>query len=114
MFCTVTMPMSQYFNKCNPLNSLLIHPLLVLLSYMTNLKLYAVKSIFHKKESVLPFETTCIYLESVMLNEMSDRERQIPSEFTYTRNLKNKINNQKQTNKKSIFQRSQCQDNSLG
>ena len=81
---------------------------------MTNLKLYAIKSIFHKKESVLPFETTCIHLESVMLNEMSDRERQIPYEFTYTQNLKNKINNQKQTNKKSIFQRSQCQDDSLG
>ena len=33
-------------------------------------------------------------LEHVMLNEMSDRERQISYGFTYVWNLKNKINEQ--------------------
>ena len=36
-------------------------------------------------------------LDSVMLNEVSDRERQIPYEFTYMQSLTNKINEQKRT-----------------
>ena len=38
--------------------------------------------------------TTWMNLESIMLIEKSDRERQIPYDFTYMRNLKNKINEQ--------------------
>ena len=47
-----------------------------------------------KKNKILPFMTTWMNLESIMLIEKSDRERQIPYDFTYMRNLKNKINEQ--------------------
>lgn len=36
-------------------------------------------------------------LDSIMLSEMSDRERQMPYDFTYMWNLKTKQTNQKQT-----------------
>ena len=44
-----------------------------------------------KKYEIFPFATTWIELESTVL---SDRERQIPYDFTYMWNLKNKINEQ--------------------
>ena len=46
-----------------------------------------------KKNDILPVVKTCIGLEGIMLNEMSDRERQIPYNFTYVWNLKNKKTN---------------------
>ena len=43
-----------------------------------------------RKNEILPFETTWIDLEGIMLNEMSDRERQILYNLTYMWNLKTK------------------------
>ena len=43
-----------------------------------------------KKKEILPFVTTWMDLGGIMLNEMSDRERQILYDFTYMWNLKNK------------------------
>ena len=42
-----------------------------------------------KKNEILPFVTTYIDLETIMLGEISQTERQIPYNFTYTCNLKN-------------------------
>ena len=41
-----------------------------------------------KKSKILPFPTTWIELENIMLSEIS--QRQIPYDFTYMWNLKNK------------------------
>ena len=41
-----------------------------------------------KKNEILPFATTCIDLEGIMLCEMSDRERQIPYDLSYIQHLK--------------------------
>ena len=46
----------------------------------------------HKKHEILPFPTTWIDLESILLNKMSDRERQILYDITYMWNLKNDTN----------------------
>ena len=40
-----------------------------------------------KKNKILPFVTTWMDLEGIMLSEMSDRERQILYAFTYMWNL---------------------------
>ena len=46
-----------------------------------------------KKNEMMPFETTCMDLESIMLSEISQtRERQILYVNTYMGNLKNKAN----------------------
>ena len=37
-----------------------------------------------KRNEILPFATTWMDLDDIMLNEMSDRERQMPYDFTYT------------------------------
>ena len=50
-----------------------------------------------KKNEILPFPTTWMYLESIMLNEIS--ERQIPYNFTHVWNLRNKPT--KETNQKT-------------
>lgn len=42
----------------------------------------------YKKNDILPFVTTWMDLEGIMLSEMSDRGRQIPYNFTYMWNLK--------------------------
>ena len=42
-----------------------------------------------KKNKILSFEATKMDLKYVMLNEMSDKERQIPYDITYIWNLKN-------------------------
>ena len=49
-----------------------------------------------KKSEILTFATTWMDLEGIMLSEIkkSDREKQIPYDFTYMWNLKNKINEQ--------------------
>ena len=44
-----------------------------------------------KKQEILPFTTTWIKLEGIMLNEMSDRERQILYDLTFGWNLKHKF-----------------------
>ena len=49
----------------------------------------------NKKNEILPFVKAWAGLESIMLSEMSDRERQIPCDFTYRWNLKNKMNTDK-------------------
>ena len=46
-----------------------------------------------KKNEILPFATTWMDLESIMLSEI-DRERHILYDFTYMWNLKNKTNEQ--------------------
>ena len=45
-------------------------------------------SAIKKNEFVFPFETICMNQEGIMLNKMSDRERQIVYAFTYRWNLK--------------------------
>ena len=47
-----------------------------------------------KKNEILPFVTTWMDLEHIMLSEI--RERQILYEFTYIWNLKNKTDDTKQ------------------
>ena len=44
----------------------------------------------HKKREILPFVTLQIDFEDIMLNEISDRERQIPRGIIYMWNLKKK------------------------
>ena len=53
----------------------------------------------HKKNGILPFATTWMELEVIILV----RERQIPYDFTHMWNLKNKTNEQinKEPNQKS-------------
>ena len=46
----------------------------------------------HKNNKILPFVATWIELESVMLSEISQTERQILYDFTYVWNLKKKAN----------------------
>ena len=46
----------------------------------------------HKKNEILPFATTWMDLDGIMLSEMSDRERQILYVITYPWTLKNKTN----------------------
>ena len=36
-----------------------------------------------EKNEILPFATICMNLEGITLNEMSDRETQIPRDLTY-------------------------------
>ena len=43
-------------------------------------------------EEILPFATTWMDLEDIMLSEMSERERQILCDLIYIRNLKKKKN----------------------
>ena len=43
-------------------------------------------SVLEKKE-ILPFETTGMDLEDVMLSDISDTARQVPSPLTYEWNL---------------------------
>ena len=44
----------------------------------------------HKKKEVLSFLTAGMDLDGIMLSEMSDQRRQIPYDFTYMWNLKQK------------------------
>ena len=48
------------------------------------------------KNELLPFMTTWMDLEGIMLCEMSDRERQILHDLAYMWNLKEKQTNKKQ------------------
>ena len=45
-----------------------------------------------KKNLILPFATTWMDLEDIMLSEMSDIERQILYDITYVWNLKHETN----------------------
>ena len=45
-----------------------------------------------KKNEILPFATSWMDLEGIMLNEMSDRERQTLYDITYMWNLKSATN----------------------
>ena len=48
----------------------------------------------HRKDGILPFATTWMYLEGIMLSKISETEkRHILFDFTSLWNLKNKINN---------------------
>ena len=51
-------------------------------------------SAIKKNEFVFPFETICMNQEGIMLNKMSDRERQILYAFIYRWNLKIKADKQ--------------------
>ena len=44
----------------------------------------------HKKNESWPFATIWMDLQGIILNKMSDRERQMPYDFTYMWNLKQK------------------------
>ena len=49
----------------------------------------------HKKNDILPFAMTYMDLKCIMINEISQtRERQIPYDFIYMWNLKNKTKEQ--------------------
>ena len=50
-----------------------------------------------KKNEILPFATTCIDLEGIMLSEMSQTEKDKYCIFTYTWNVKNKMNEYNKT-----------------
>ena len=53
-----------------------------------------------KKDGILPFATTWMNPEVIMLSEISGEERQIPYDFTHTWNIKkqnDKINEPNQT-----------------
>lgn len=45
---------------------------------------YTVEYLSSKKDKTLPFVTTCKELESIVLSETSDGERQISHDFTHT------------------------------
>ena len=45
-----------------------------------------------KKNEILPFATTWMDLEDIMLSEISQTEKQILYDITYMWNLKSKIN----------------------
>ena len=50
-----------------------------------------------KNNGILPFVTTWMDLQGIMLSEVAFvREGQIPYKFTYTWNLKNKMNKTRQ------------------
>ena len=51
-----------------------------------------------RKKDLLPFTTTWMELESIMLSEISQCERQIPYDLTFNRNLINKTNKQAKYN----------------
>ena len=42
----------------------------------------------HKKNKIMPFAATWLELEILILNELSERERQISYDITYIWNLK--------------------------
>ena len=46
------------------------------------------RNIIWLQKEILPFVTVWMDFEGVMLSEMSDRERQLQYELTYTGNLK--------------------------
>ena len=54
---------------------------------VTSLQLIKIKK--KKRNELLPFATTSMDLESIMLSEMSDRERQIWHDITYMWNIVN-------------------------
>jgi len=50
-----------------------------------------------KKNEILPFATTWMELESIMLSEINQvREGQMPYDFTHMWNLRNKTNEKKE------------------
>ena len=53
-----------------------------------------------KKNEILPFATTWMKLEGIMLSKI--RERQIPHEFTHMRNLRYKTDDYKGREEKII------------
>ena len=59
-----------------------IHILIYIVEYYSTIK----------KNEILPFAATWLYLENIMLSVMSDRERQILYDITYMWNLKNNTN----------------------
>ena len=48
-----------------------------------------------KKNEIIPFATTWMELEGIMLSEISERERQISYDFTHMRTLKDKTDEHK-------------------
>ena len=54
-----------------------------------------------KNKELLPFVTTWMDLEGIMLSEMSDRDRQVLYDLTYMWNLENKNNANKLIEKSS-------------
>ena len=62
-----------------------------------------------KKNEILPVATAWMEEEVIMLSEIGHRERQIPYDFTYIWNLKNKINKQNRNRLKNREQADGCQ-----
>ena len=59
-----------------------------------------------KKKEILPFATTWMDLEGIMLSEKSQTEKDKSYDFTYTWNLKNKTNENNKTETDSQIQKS--------
>ena len=53
-----------------------------------------------ERKEFLPFGTALMELESIMLSEISQGERQIPYDLTFNRNLINKTNKQAKYNQR--------------
>ena len=53
-----------------------------------------------RRKELLPFATAWMELESIMLSEISWRERQIPYDLTFNRSLINKTNKQAKYNQR--------------
>ena len=61
------------------------------------------RAIGHEKNEITASATTQVDLEGVMLCEICQTEKQIPYDFTYMCNLKNKINKQTNTQIQRTF-----------
>ena len=59
----------------------------------------------HKKKELLPFVTTLMGLESIMLYEISDGERQILYDITYTWNQKKSNSRKKKKGNRVVVTR---------
>ena len=67
-----------------------------ILWYIYTMEFYAAE----RKKELLPFATAWMELESIMLSEISWRERQIPYDLTFNRSLINKTNKQAKYNQR--------------
>ena len=56
-----------------------------------------------KKKEILPCATRWVDLRDIMLSEMSEKERQVPYDFTYMWNLKHKTNEQIKQNRNNLI-----------
>ena len=65
-------------------------------------------------EEILPFATTWMDLEDIMLSEMSERERQILCDLIYIRNLKKKKKPCRKRDQTCDYQRQMMGEGEIG